>query len=169
MLTKKKPRDKELRADLLALVKQCRREVQVLSARIRAGKTGYRSQGRREALGRCAQWIETLANGPWGAMDLATNVHDAVMCLQQNADDEEMEATTPCQRHSCVQQRLRRQAREKASAYLEIKRALVRLLQRHYPGSVFPLTLIAGHISYHEWRYVDGVMSNHRCRIFVRG
>jgi len=141
-----------LRDDIRTLVTYCRTEA---TARTRAKKAGYRARGC--ALQRIAGWLERIACGSTMLVDLATNVNDCIVCLEQCASDERSDLEqqrrgrkTYKRSEMCHQSRLAMEALAKASAYAEASSVLAQLLKNHHPNLEFPPTLEAGPMSYDE-------------------
>lgn len=147
---------RDLRSDVRALSEDCRREASRLTARVRSGRAGYGARGRIEAFKRAAGWLERIVGNSLMAIDLATNINDFILCLQQCIDDEECDTRPVPGRHqkqldTCEQHRIMATARGKVGAYADVENMLSHLLAVHYPGQTFPLTLTAGSLSHDEW------------------
>jgi hypothetical protein len=152
MFDKGKYHGSDLHTDVRTLIEDCRRDATTFAARVRAGKTGYGMRGRVEALTKVACWLEKIAGNSLMLVDLATNVNDCIICLQQSVDDEREDAKPVRGRQgdTCEQHRRMTMAKRKADAYIDALEVLSHLLRAHYPGEEFPLTLTAGNMSYDE-------------------
>ncbi|MBA2680397.1 MAG: hypothetical protein H0U76_18610 [Ktedonobacteraceae bacterium] len=154
---KNKYRGADLRNDVRALSEDCRRAAGKLAARVRSGRAGYGARGRVEALTRMAGWLERIVGNSLMLIDLATNINDCILCLQQCVEDEQSDTCpAPGRYHKQLdtykQHQLMAMARGKAGAFAEVADVLSHLLTVHYPGRDFPLTLAAGRLSHDEWK-----------------